>query len=136
MAAYSEAEREALKLLRRSFSWSVSMDRRSRLWVATYAGECIRRDTPLGLFDVLTLAARARRADYRIKGLRELTGTEQGDSMACNCCHERLEQLAVVLHEANAQILALLEEARKELAELAALAREARRYVPGGKVGE
>ncbi len=56
--------------------------------------------------------------------------------MACDCCQERLEQLAVVLHEANAQILALLEEARKELAELAALAREARRYVLGGKVGE
>jgi hypothetical protein len=136
MAAYSEAEREALKLLRGSFSWSVSMDRRSRLWVATYAGERIRRDTPLGLFDVLTLAARARGARLCIKGVRELTGIEQGDSMACDCRQERLEQLAVVLHEANGQILALLEEARKELAELAALAHEARRYVPGGKVGE
>lgn len=64
MASYSDAEREALKLLRHSFSWSVSMDRRSRVWVATYAGERIRRDTPLALFDALTLAAQARREIY------------------------------------------------------------------------
>ena len=51
MAAYSEAEREALKLLRRSFSWSVSMDRRSRLWTASRNGSnnwpsCSTRPTP------------------------------------------------------------------------------------------
>lgn len=48
--------------------------------------------------------------------------------MACDCCQERLEQLSVVLHEANAQILALLEEARKELAGL--------RVIGGSKCGK
>ena len=44
--------------------------------------------------------------------------------MGCDCCQERLEQLAAVIHEANAEILAELEAARKELAELANLIRQ------------
>lgn len=64
MAAYSDAELAALKLLRHSFSWNIGMDWRSRVWVATFAGERIRRDTPLALFDALTLAAQARREIY------------------------------------------------------------------------
>jgi hypothetical protein len=77
VATYSEAEREALKLLRHSFSWSVSMDRRSQVWVATYAGEHVKGDTPLGLFDALTLEARVRRDDYLLRGDRERTDTER-----------------------------------------------------------
>jgi hypothetical protein len=44
--------------------------------------------------------------------------------MPCECCQERLEQLAAVLHEANAQILAKLEQADKRLAGLASLIRQ------------
>lgn len=64
MASYSEAELAALKLLRGSFSWKVSLEHRSGIWVATYAGERIRQDDPLDLFDALTLAADARRDAY------------------------------------------------------------------------
>lgn len=105
MASYSETELEALRLLRHSFSWNVSMDLRSGVWVATYADERIRRiqpDSPLSLFDALTLAAQARRDDYLLWGDCERTGTEQGDGMACDCCQERLEQLDAVIHEASA----------------------------------
>lgn len=47
--------------------------------------------------------------------------------MPCDCCQERLEALAAVLHEANAQILATLDAVLgeiKDLTELAALVRE------------
>jgi hypothetical protein len=64
VTSYSDAELEALKLLRHSYSWNIGMDFRSRLWVATYVGERIRRDTPLTLFDALALAAQARRDSY------------------------------------------------------------------------
>jgi hypothetical protein len=64
MTSYSDAELAALKLLRHSYSWSIGMDFRSRLWVATYASDRIRRDTPLTLFDALALAAQARREIY------------------------------------------------------------------------
>ena len=46
-----------LLLLRRAYSWSIGMDFRSRIWVASFAGDRIRRDTPLALFDALALAA-------------------------------------------------------------------------------
>ena len=39
----------------------------------------------------------------------EQTGTKRGDGKACDCCQERLEQLAAIIHKANAQILAELE---------------------------
>lgn len=64
MASYSNDELTALKLLRHSFSWNIGMDQGSRVWVATFAGDRIRRDTPLALFDALTLAAQARREIY------------------------------------------------------------------------
>jgi hypothetical protein len=121
VASYTEAELEALKLLRHSFGWSVSMDRRSGIWVATYAGERIRQDTPLGLFDALMLAARARRENHLLRGDPEQTGTEPGDGLAYDCCQERLKQLAATIHEANAQILAELEATRRDLAELSTL---------------
>lgn len=124
MASYSELELAALKLLRGAFSWKVSLEHRSGIWVATYADERIRQDDPLRLFDALTLAADARRDNYIVRGDRAHTDTEPGDGMACDCCQERLEQLAAVLHEANAQILARLEEADKRVAALSALARE------------
>lgn len=123
MASYSDAELEVLKLLRYSFSWRVSLDQRSGVWVATYADERIRRDNPLGLFDALTLAADARRDAYLLRGDHARTDTEPGDMMSCDCCQERLEQLAAVIHEANAQILARLEEVDKRLMALSALAR-------------
>ena len=97
MASYSETELEALRLLRYSFSWRVSLDQRSGVWVATYADERIRRNDPLGLFDALTLAADARRDNYLVRGNHAPTEPEPGDSMACDCCQERLEQLAAVL---------------------------------------
>ena len=43
--------------------------------------------------------------------------------MACGCRQERLEQLAAVLHEVNAEILAVLDSVDKILAHLADLAR-------------
>jgi DNA-binding transcriptional MocR family regulator len=55
----ARAELAALLLLRRSYSWSIGMDFRSRIWVASFAGNRIRRDTPLTLFDALALAAQA-----------------------------------------------------------------------------
>jgi hypothetical protein len=64
MTVYSDAELAALKLLRHSFSWNIGLDQRSGVWVATYAGDRIRRDTPLTLFDALALAAQARREVY------------------------------------------------------------------------
>lgn len=103
MASYSEAERAALRLLRSAFNWKVSLEHRSGVWVATYAGERIRQDDPLSLFDALTLAADTRRDAYLLRGDRVQTDPEQGDIMSCDCCEERLEQLATVLHEANAQ---------------------------------
>jgi hypothetical protein len=121
MASYSDAELVALRLLRHSFSWNVSMDRRSGVWVATYADERIRRYSPLGLYGALTLAARTRSDNYLVKGNHARTDTEQGDNMACDCCQERLEQLAAVLHEANTQILAVLDTVLKDLAGLSAL---------------
>ncbi len=127
MASYSDAELAALKLLRSAFSWNVGLDRRSGVWVATYAGERIRQEDPLSLFDALTLAADARRDAYLLDTGRAQAGTEQGDNVPCDCCQERLEQLATVLHEANAQILAALDAVLKEiknLTELAALVRE------------
>ncbi len=123
MASYSDTELEALKLLRHSFSWKVSLDQRSGVWVATYADERIRRNDPLGLFDALTLAADARRDAYLLRGGRVHTDTKQGDTMPCDCCQERLEQLAAVLHQANAQILAVLNAVLEGLAELSTLAR-------------
>jgi hypothetical protein len=80
------------------------------------------RDTPLSLFDALTLAAWARRANLP-KADRERTDTEPGDTVACNCYQERLEQLAAAIHEANAQILAELDAARKDVAEFSSLVR-------------
>ena len=124
MPSYSDAELEALKLLRSAFSWKVSLDRRSGVWVATYAGERIRQDGPLSLFDALTLAADARRDAYSLRGDRAQDDAEPGDNVPCDCCQERLEQLAAVLHEANAQILAGLDEADKRLAGLASLIRQ------------
>jgi hypothetical protein len=123
MASYSEAELEALKLLHHSFSWRVSLDRRSGLWLATFAGECIRGETPLGLYDALTLAAWARRDDYLATGDRELAIPEQEDDTTCDCCQERLEQLAATIHEANAEVLAVLDATSKILTDLADLAR-------------
>jgi hypothetical protein len=123
VAPYSEAELAALRLLRGAFSWNIGLDRRSGVWVATYGDERIRRDTPLGLFDALTLAAWARRAGSHAKANRERTDTEPGDTMACDCCRERLEQLAAAIHEANAKILAELEAARKDVAEFSSLVR-------------
>lgn len=61
MAIYSDDERAVLTLLRHSFSWTIGRDARSRVWVATFAHDRIRRDTPLALFDALTLAAQARK---------------------------------------------------------------------------
>jgi hypothetical protein len=43
--------------------------------------------------------------------------------MACDCCQERLEQLAIAIREANTQILAELEAARKDVAEFSSLVR-------------
>jgi hypothetical protein len=124
MASYSEAELEALKLLRSAFSWNIGLDHRSGVWVATYAGERIRQDDPLSLFDSLTLATDARRDAYLLSTERAQADGERGDSLACDCCQERLEQLAAVIHQANAQILAKLEEADKRLAGLASLIRQ------------
>jgi hypothetical protein len=124
VASYSDAELEALKLLRHSFSWKVSMDRRSGVWVAIFAGECIRRDTPLALYDALTLTARTRRGDYLATGDRDRTASEPGDNVPCDCCQERLKQLAAIIHEANAKILAELEAMRKDLADLSKLIRQ------------
>jgi hypothetical protein len=124
VASYSDAELEALKLLRGAFSWNVGLDRRSGVWVATYAGERIRADDPLRLFDALTLAADARRDAYLLRTDRPRTDTEQGDIMPCDCCQERLEQLAAVLHEANAQVLAMLDGILKDLAELSTVIRQ------------
>jgi hypothetical protein len=124
VASYSDAELEALKLLRGAFGWKVSLEQRSGIWVAIYAGERIRHDTPLGLFDALTLAADARRDAYLPQSDRARTEPEPGDAIACDCCQERLDQLAAVLHEANAQILARLEEADQRLTALAALLRQ------------
>jgi hypothetical protein len=121
VASYSEAELEALKLLRSAFTWKVSLDRRSGAWVATYAGERIRQDDPLSLFDALTLAADARRDAYLTRSDRARADTEPGDKLPCDCCQERLEQLAAVLHEANAQMLARLEVADKRPVGLASL---------------
>ena len=130
MASYSDTELEALKLLRSAFSWKVSLEHRSGVWVATYADGRIRRDDPLSLFDALTLAADARRDAYLLGTEHAQTGTEPGDNLPCDCCQERLEQLAAVLHEANAEILASLKEADKRLAALAALIRE---QIPPGQ---
>jgi hypothetical protein len=130
VVSYSDAELAALKLLRSAFSWNIGLDRRSGVWVATYAGERIRQDDPLSLFDALTLAADASRDAYLLRGDRGQAETEPGDAIACDCCEERLEQLAAVLHEANAEILARLEEADKRLAGLAALLRQ---QLPPGK---
>jgi hypothetical protein len=124
VASYSDAELEVLKLLRGSFSWKVSLDRRSGVWVATFAGECIRRDTPLGLYDALTLASRTRRDDYLATSDHERTALEPGDNLPCDCCQGRLEQLAAVLHEVNAQILTVLDAVDQHLARLAALMRQ------------
>jgi hypothetical protein len=124
VATYSDAELEALKLLRSAFSWKVSLDHRSGVWVATYADERIRRYSALGLFDALTLAADARRDAYPLRGDHAQANTEPGDTMACDCCQERLQQLATALHEATAQILARLEEADQRLAGLASLMRQ------------
>lgn len=127
MASYSDAELAALKLLRGAFSWNIGLDRRSGVWVATYGGERIRQDDPLSLFGALTLAADARRDAYLLGTARAQAVTEQGDNVPCDCCQERLEQLATVLHEANARILATLDAVLKEiknLTELAALVRE------------
>ena len=123
MASYSDAELEALKLLRSAFSWKVSLDQRSGVWVATYADERIGRYSPLGLFGALTLAASTCRDNYLVKGTHAPIDTEQEDSMACDCCKERLEQLAAVLHEGDAQILAELSAVDHNVAELAALMR-------------
>jgi hypothetical protein len=121
VASYSEAELEALKLLRHAFSWKVSLDRRSGLWVATFAGECIRGGTPLGLYDALTLAAITRRAAYLATGDREQAISEPGDNLPCDCCQERLEQLAATLHAVNAEILDILDAVDTILARLAHL---------------
>jgi hypothetical protein len=64
MTSYSDDELASLRLLRRSYSWSIGMDFRSRVWVASFAGDRIRRDTPLSLFDAPALAAQARREIY------------------------------------------------------------------------
>ncbi|MGC1184761.1 MAG: hypothetical protein WBA31_06375, partial [Candidatus Dormiibacterota bacterium] len=122
MAPYSEAELTSLKLLRSAFSWNIGLDRRSGIWVATYGDERIRRDDPLNLFDALTLAAWARRANLP-KDDRERADTEPGYTMGCDCCQERLEQLAAAIHEANSRILAEPETARKDVAELSTLVR-------------
>ena len=59
------------------------MDFRSRIWVASFAGDRIRRDTPLALFDALALAAQARREmavrmAERLNGLDPRPGSAQG----------------------------------------------------------
>lgn len=54
----------------------------------------------------------------------EQAGSRRGDSKACDCCQERLEQLAAIIHRANAQILAELEAMRQDLAEMSALVRQ------------
>jgi hypothetical protein len=124
MAAYSGADLEVLLLLRRAFSWRISLERCSGVWVASFGGERIRHDDPLRLFDELALAAEARRGAYLRELGHEPTDTESGDSAACTCCQERLEQLGAIIHEANAEILARLEETEKHLARLAAFLRE------------
>lgn len=133
MASYTEAELAALRLLRSAFSWKVSLDQRSGVWVATYAGERIRQDDPFSLFDALTLAADARRDAYLLGTDGAEAGTEQGDRMPYECCQERLEALAAVLHEANAQILAVLDEVLKEIQNLAELAALVRDLIPPQK---
>lgn len=124
MASYSDAELEALKLLRGAFSWNIGLDQRSGVWVATYAGERIRADDPLSLYNALTLAADARRDAYLLGSDLEQTHAERGDGMACDSCQERLEQLAAIIHDANAGILVRLDEADKRLMALAALLRQ------------
>jgi hypothetical protein len=52
------------------------------------------------------------------KGNRERTDTEPGYTIGCDCCQERLKQLAAAINEANAQILAVLEAIRQDLGEL------------------
>jgi hypothetical protein len=121
MTTYTDAELEGLMLLRHSFSWKVGVEQRAGVWFATYGGRRIRRDDPVSLFDALLLDAAARVGHYRSSDSER---TDAGQESGCTCCRELLEQLAAAIHEANSQILAGLEAARHELAELVGLVRQ------------
>src|SRR5882724_4127882 len=123
MTTYTDAELAGLMLLRQSFSWKVGVEQRAGVWFATYGGRRIRRDDPVSLFDALLLDAAACVGHYR-SGDSERT--DAGQESGCACCRELLEQLAAAIHEANSQILAGLEAARRELAELIGLVRHQR----------
>jgi hypothetical protein len=123
MATYSDAELEGLMLLRQSFSWKVGVEQRAGVWFATYGGRRIRRDDPVSLFDALLLDAAARIGHYRSVGSER---SDAGQDGSCTCCRELLGQLAAAIHEANSQMLAGLEAARHELAELTGLVRQHR----------
>jgi hypothetical protein len=122
MTTYTDAELAGLMLLRQAFSWKVGVEQRAGVWFATYGGRRIRRDDPASLFDALLLEAAARIWHHR-------NGSEQADAgqeSGCTCCRGLLGQLAAAIHEANSQILAGLEAARHELAELTSLVRQHR----------
>jgi hypothetical protein len=121
MTTYTDAELEGLMLLHQSFSWKVGVEQRAGVWYATYGGRRIRRDDPVSLFDALLLDAAARIGHYR-SGDSERT--DDGQESGCACCRELLGRLAAAIHEANSQILAGLEAARRELADLIGLVRQ------------
>jgi len=123
MTTYTDAELEGLMLLRQAFSWKVGVEQRAGVWFATYGGRRIRRDDPVSLFDALLLDAEARIGQYRTGDSTQAGTGQQGD---CTCCRELLGQLAAAIHEANSQVLAGLEAARHELAELTGLVRQHR----------
>jgi hypothetical protein len=120
MTTYTDAELEGLMLLRQAFSWKVGVEQRAGVWFASYGGRRIRRDDPVSLFDALLLDAAARIGHHRSGSERADAGRES----ACTCCRELLGQMAAAIHEANSQILAGLEAARHELAELIGLVRQ------------
>lgn len=120
MTTYTDAELEGLMLLRQAFSWKVGAEQRAGVWFATYGGRRIRRDDPHSLFDALLLDAAARIGHHRNRSEQADASQESG----CTCCRELLGQLAAAIHEANSQILAGLETARHELAELTGLVRQ------------
>jgi hypothetical protein len=123
MTTYSDAELEGLMLLRQSFSWKIGVEQRAGVWFAIYGGRRIRRDNPVSLFDALLLDAAARIGQHHA-GEGERTNEELEGG--CICCRDLLGQLAAAIHEANSQILAGLEAARYELAELTGLLRQHR----------
>jgi hypothetical protein len=121
MTTYTDAELEGLMLLRQAFSWKVGVEQRAGIWFAAYGVRRIRRDDPVSLFDALLLDAAARIGQYRTGDSTQADTEPQG---GCTCCRELLGQLGAAIHEANSQVLAGLEAARRELAELADLIRQ------------